>query len=221
MFGDLLRPATSSAAPLREDVLQGVRRSVDRGRAAARTSLDLSRTAARSSVDRSVDAARWSPLVASLGLSAAFVVFGASSALASVFARIVVTPVRNHAEDVQVLAVIDGDDGTQVILSADSETTAPGTYSLTFDGGASCARIGRITSFDPRDGTVQRVVEEVYSGDLAAATRGRLTGFVYPTPAEAGLDAEEVLVPVPGPLPHQRRHDPCRLARGPHRGAEW
>ncbi|TFI25133.1 lipase, partial [Micrococcus endophyticus] len=109
---------------------------------------------------------------------------GASSALAGVFARTVVTPVRRHTETTAVLAVVDTPTGPEVILKADEYTTVPGVYSLTFDGGAGCARIGRISSFDPRDGTVQRVVEEVYFGDLAAATRGRLTGFVYPTPAD-------------------------------------
>lgn len=219
MFGDLPRPATS-AAPLREDVLDRVRRSVSRGLDAARTSLDLSKTAARTSVDKSVDAARWSPLVASLGLSVAFVVFGASSTLASVFARIVVTPVRNHAEDVEVLAVIDGDDGTRVILSADSETTAPGTYSLTFDGGASCARIGRIVSFDPRDGTVEREVEHVYSGDLHAAARGRFTGFVYPTPQDAGFDAVDVEVPVENGTAPAWRVDPPAAEDGTPRAGD-
>jgi len=109
-----------------------------------------------------------------------------------------VTPVRQHAESTPILAVVDGPSGPEVILRADEYTTVPGVYSLTFDGGAGCARIGAITSFDPRDGTVQRAVEEVYSGDLRAAAQGRLTGFVYPTPVEAGLEAEEVTVPVPG-----------------------
>ena len=241
MFGDRLRSALpDDAAPLLDalvgpaprsaadqavegmghGVRRTVRRSVDRGVGVARTSLDLSKTAARTSVDTSVAAARWSPLIASLGLSAAFVVFGASSALASAFARIVVTPVRNHAENVEVLAVIDGDDGTQVILSADSETTAPGTYSLTFDGGASVARIGEIVSFDPRDGTVQRRVEQVYSGNLHAAARGRFTGFVYPTPADAGYAAAEVQVPVDNGTAPAWRVDPPAAENGVRRAGD-
>ena len=90
-----------------------------------------------------------------------------------------------------VLAVVDGPDGLEVILPADRHTTAPGAYSLTYGQGEHVARIGAIRSHDPRDGTVQRVVEEVYSGDLRSAVRGRLTGFVYPTPADAGLDATD------------------------------
>ena len=134
----------------------------------------------------------------SVAAASAFVLAGASSALAGVFARTVVTPVRRHAESTPILAVVDTPAGQDVILQADEYTTVPGQYSLTFDDGAGCARIGEITSFDPRDGTVQRAVEEVFSGDLTTATRGRFTGFVYPTPADAGLDAEDVQVPVPG-----------------------
>lgn len=142
--------------------------------------------------------ARWTPPVLSVAAAAAFVLAGASSALAGVFARTVVTPVRRHTEATDVLAVVDTSTGREVILRADEYTTVPGVYSLTFDDGAGVARIGRISSFDPRDGTVQRVVEQVYSGDLATARRGRFTGFVYPTPSDAGLDAREVHIPVPG-----------------------
>ncbi|MDY6055494.1 alpha/beta hydrolase family protein [Micrococcus sp.] len=142
-------------------------------------------------------AVRWAPTALSVAATTAFVLAGASSALAGVFARAVVTPVRRPSESTPVLAVVDGPDGLEVILPADEATTVPGVYSLTFDGGAGVARIGPVTSFDPRDGTVQRAVEEVYRGDLRAAVRGRLTGFVYPTPADAGLDAEDVEVPVP------------------------
>ncbi len=164
--------------------------------------------AVRGSVAIAAPMARWSPVVGSVALSGAFVVAGASSALAGVFARTVVTPVRQHAESTAILAVVDGEDGPEVILPADEYTTVPGTYSLTFDGGAGCARIGAITSFDPRDGTVQRVVEEVYAGELRAAVKGRFTAFVYPTPADAGLEAAEVLVPVPNGCAPAWRVDP-------------
>ncbi|WP_248125367.1 alpha/beta hydrolase family protein [Micrococcus lacusdianchii] len=153
-------------------------------------------------------AARLAPTALSVAASGAFVVAGASSALAGVFARAVVTPVRGHAEDTAVFAVVDGPDGLEVILPADRHTTAPGAYSLTYGQGEHVARIGAIRSHDPRDGTVQRVVEEVYSGDLRSAVRGRLTGFVYPTPADAGLDATDVEVPVPGGVAPAWRIDP-------------
>ena len=115
---------------------------------------------------------------------------------------------------------IDTPAGQDVILQADEYTTVPGQYSLTFDDGAGCARIGEITSFDPRDGTVQRAVEEVFSGDLTTATRGRFTGFVYPTPADAGLDAEDVQVPVPGGHARAWRIEPDPSEDGEPRPAE-
>ena len=184
------RPAHPWAAALRRAMREGVR-----GTAAVAS-----------------PAARLVPTALSVAVSGAFVVAGASSALAGVFARAVVTPVRGHAEDTAVLAVVDGPDGLEVILPADRHTTVPGTYSLTFGQGEHVARIGAIRSHDPRDGTVQRVVEEVYSGDLRAATRGRLTGYVYPTPAAAGLDAAEVEVPVPGGVAPAWRIDPTPSA---------
>ena len=164
---------------------------------------------ARGTAAVAAPAARLAPTALSVAASAAFVVAGASSALAGVFARAVVTPVRSHAEDTEVLAVVDGADGPEVILPADQYTTVPGTYSLVFGQGEHVARIGAIRSHDPRDGTVQRVVEEVYSGDLRAAARGRLTGYVYPTPADAGLEATDVEVPVPGGVAPAWRIDPA------------
>ena len=77
--------------------------------------------------------ARWAPPVLSVAAASAFVLAGASSALAGVFARTVVTPVRRHAESTPILAVVDTPAGQDVILQADEYTTVPGQYSLTFD----------------------------------------------------------------------------------------
>ena len=46
--------------------------------------------------------ARWAPPVLSVAAASAFVLAGASSALAGVFARTVVTPVRRHAESTPI-----------------------------------------------------------------------------------------------------------------------
>ncbi|UBH23759.1 lysophospholipase [Micrococcus porci] len=165
-------------------------------------------------------AARLAPAAASVAASAAFVLAGASAGLAGVFARTVVTPVRSRPEHTAVLAVLDTGDGMDVILPADEHTTVPGTYSLTFHGGEGCARIGAIRSYDPRDGTVQRVVEEVYSGDLRSAVRGRFTAFIWPGPAEAGLEAADVEVPVPGGAAPAWRIDPPPAEDGEERAGE-
>lgn len=150
-------------------------------------------------VEEAAPVLRWSTTAATAGVVAGSVVAGTISGLASMFARTVVTPVKNHAEDLEILAVVSVKNQPhrqEIILPATEETTVPGTYSLVFDGGRGIARIGQITSFDPADGTVQRAVEEVYSGDLARALRGRWTGFIYPTPADMGFDAEDVAIPV-------------------------
>src|SRR5699024_9933769 len=91
-----------------------------------------------------------------------------------------------------------GRDGDEVILPATPETMVDGVYGLYFDGGQSFARIGEITSFTPRDGTLARRVESVSSGDLRTAVRGWWSSVVYLNPKEAGFDAEDVLVDLPG-----------------------
>ncbi|MEV7661881.1 alpha/beta fold hydrolase [Paenarthrobacter sp. NPDC089316] len=120
-----------------------------------------------------------------------------SSALAVYFARRVITPAARH-EDQEVLAVIKGDKGPQVILAATPDSTIDGVFSLFFSGGTGHARIGRIVSYSPAEQTVLREVEEVYSGDLAEARRAWWSGATYPDPAAMGLSAEDVDIDVDG-----------------------
>ena len=58
-----------------------------------------------------------------------------------------------------------------------------------FDGGKGHARIGRIVSYSPADGTVLREVEAVYAGDLDTARRGWGSGGIDPDPATRGMAA--------------------------------
>lgn len=150
----------------------------------------------KKSIGQAEPVMRWSSLAAVGGIVAGSVAAGTVSGLAGLFARTVVTPVKTPAEDLEILAVVQGESGLEVILPVTEETTVPGTYSLGFDGGAGLVRIGAVTSFDPRDGTVQRQVEEVYSGELWEAIRGRWTGFVYPSPQTLGYATEDVRIPV-------------------------
>ncbi|MGW9412802.1 alpha/beta hydrolase family protein [Arthrobacter cupressi] len=141
--------------------------------------------------------ARWTlaGIVAGSGLAA---LFGAgSSALAAYFARRIITPSIRNA-DQEILAVVRSDEGLQIILAANADTTSKGTFSLFFAGGAGHARIGRIVSYSPAERTVQREVEEVYSGDLSSAHRGWWSGAVYASPASLGLEAEDVEIEVDG-----------------------
>lgn len=139
---------------------------------------------------------RWTAFGAGIGAAASTAVVAAASGLGIYFARQVVTPVRTRDENLEILAVTESEFGRQVILPANADTTVDGTYSLYFDDGAGHARIGAIRSYVPREGTVQRDVEEVYSGDLGKALRGWWSGSIYPTPAAVGMPQEDVEIPV-------------------------
>ena len=139
---------------------------------------------------------KWTAFGAGMGVAASTAVLAATSGLAVYFARQIVTPRRERDENLEILAVIDSPHGLQVILPANEDTTVPGTYGLYWDRGAGHARIGQIRSYVPREGTVQRDVEHVYSGDLATAVRGWWSGAMYPTPSAAGFPQEDVEIDV-------------------------
>ena len=141
---------------------------------------------------------RATTLGAGTGLVAGMTLTAVASAVAGYFARVVVTPVKERVEDLEVLAVVRGRDGDEVILPATPETVVDGVYGLYFDGGRSFARIGRITSFTPSDGTLARRVESVRSGELRSALRGWWSSVAHLTPQEAGFDAEDVVLDLPG-----------------------
>ncbi|MEZ2371290.1 alpha/beta hydrolase family protein [Arthrobacter sp. RCC_34] len=136
--------------------------------------------------------------IAGLGVAsalAATALLGAgSSALAAYFARRIITPDRVKSQGEELLAVVQGDRGPEAIFRATAENTGDGVYSFHFDGDAGLARIGRITSYSPLEGTVQREIEEIYSGSLDRVRWGRWGGATYPDPAALGIDFEEVLL---------------------------
>lgn len=132
------------------------------------------------------------------GMAVGMAMTAAVSAAAGYFARMVVTPVKEHAEDLEILATVRGRDADEVILPATAETMVDGHYGLFFDGGRSFARIGNISSYTPRDGTLARRVESVNTGDLRSAVRGWWSSVVYLSPEEAGFEAEEVVLELPG-----------------------
>ncbi|MHA7144898.1 alpha/beta hydrolase family protein [Arthrobacter sp. TmT3-37] len=141
---------------------------------------------------------KWTALGVGAGAALASSAAGAVSGLAVYFARQIVTPARRRDENLEILAVVGQAGNRTVILPANEDTTIEGTYSLHFDGGAGHARVGAIRSYVPREGTVEREVEEVYAGDLTSATRGWWGGAVYPSPAAMGFAEEEVSIPVEG-----------------------
>ena len=141
---------------------------------------------------------RWSAVGAITGALAG-TALAVIPTLASIFARTVVTPDPKPTEDVQLYNYWPtcGPTGQDLVeLSVTSQTTVRGQYALVFDEGSGVARIGEITDIDWKRGTVTRIVEEVYSGDLAQTVRGRWAGFVWPTPKEAGYEFRDVQIPV-------------------------
>lgn len=141
---------------------------------------------------------RWSAVGAITGALAG-TALAVIPTLASIFARTVVTPDPKPTEDVHVYNDWPrrGTSGHGLIeLSITHQTTVRGQYALVFDEGNGVARIGAVTATDRKRDTVTRIVEEVYSGDLAQTVRGRWAGFVWPTPTEAGYAFRNIDIPV-------------------------
>lgn len=134
--------------------------------------------------------------VGALGVAA--LAAGAAAAAGAVLARRVVLPPARREEDVRIRAV-DLDAGT-IDLSVTDDTRLPGQYSLWFTAESGHARVGEILAIE--GGVVRRRLLGVDRGDLASARRGRLTGWVYLTPADLGVPFEDVEIATPvGPAP--------------------
>ncbi|MGL3804860.1 alpha/beta hydrolase family protein [Paeniglutamicibacter sp. R2-26] len=134
-------------------------------------------------------------VAAGAGAAAGSLFAGSVSALAGYFARRVVTPNAVPEESLAILAVVPTDEGQDVILPANQDSTAPGRYSLFFAADRGHARLGEPRGYRTGDRTVTRPVEQVYSGDLSAAARGRLSGVVFNAPSDIGAHYSEVEIP--------------------------
>jgi len=159
-----------------------------------------SRASSRPAIRRSSAAGSSSALTvvavvaaSTVGLSVLAVAGGVVSAM-----RRIVTPERRRRDDLRILGH-DPEAGT-VALTSTADSRLPGRYSLWFDGGTGHARLSDLLSDDGR--VVTRRVEQVTAGDLGRARSGRLGGWLWSDPGEAGLDAEEVRVVTEiGPAP--------------------
>ncbi|WP_394770032.1 alpha/beta hydrolase family protein [Lacisediminihabitans sp.] len=122
----------------------------------------------------------------------------ASSVLTVVVARTVVTPPRRRPEDVVVLSVDLA--ASTITLDDTADALLPGEYSFWFAAETGHAKLGEIIA---RSGhTVTRRVISVDSGDLTKATRGRISGWFFLTPAELGVPVEDVAIATEfGPAP--------------------
>lgn len=137
---------------------------------------------------------------AAASIGAASATFALSSGLATLVARQVVVPSARPGNLTVLRLETDPHSGQRLItLPATADTRVAGSYGLRFDDGA-MARIGVIVR--QTGATVTRVVEQVYSGELAEGKRGRWTASAYALPSDAGLDYENVVIDTAlGPAP--------------------
>lgn len=141
---------------------------------------------------------RWSAVGAVTGALVGTAI-AAIPTLASIFARTVVTPDPQPAEDVRIYRFHPPSDQHEhglIELGITSQTEVEGRYALVFHENQGVARVGDIVSKDQKRQTVTRVVEEIYYGNIAEAVRGRWAGFVWPTPKEAGYPYTDVWISV-------------------------
>ncbi len=128
---------------------------------------------------------------AAVGASLAVAAGAGVSALATYYARKVVTPDAEKPDDVEVLAVGAG----TITLRATPETIAAGRYGLWLDAGIGHARIGEVIDHDEEARTVTRRLLGVDSGRMREGPARWNQYFYAGTPAALGLPFEEVAVP--------------------------
>ncbi len=128
----------------------------------------------------------------------AVAIVGAAGVLAGVMAKTIVTPPAARSDDTRVVAV-DLPSGT-ITLQRHRDSVLAGDYSFFFSAGTGHARVGEITARSAV--TVTRRILTVDYGDLAAARRGRFSGWLYTSPADLGFAWAEVIIRTPvGPAP--------------------
>jgi pimeloyl-ACP methyl ester carboxylesterase len=108
---------------------------------------------------------------------------------AAYFARKVLTPDRERADDTHVLAV----DGDTVTLGATADSVVPGRYGLWSDGDRGHARLGEVLDHDVAAGRVRREVLGVDRGTLTPGfARWNQYYFAGPPDRALGLRTEYI-----------------------------
>lgn len=116
-----------------------------------------------------------------------------TAAVSVIIARKVLVPPSRRDEDVSIQSVDLG--AGLIVLDSTADSRLPGEYSFWFTRESGHARIGEIVASTPT--TVTRRILGVDSGDLAAARRGRLTGWFYLTPADLGVPFDDIDIETP------------------------
>ncbi|TFC31245.1 alpha/beta fold hydrolase [Cryobacterium sp. TMT1-3] len=133
-----------------------------------------------------------------VAVGSAVALVAAAGVLSAVMAKTIVTPPARREDDTRVVAV-DRSGGT-VTLQRHRDSVLPGEYSFFFSAGTGHVRVGEITARTTH--TVTRRILKLDYGDLAAARRGRFSGWLYTGPADLGFEWSDVTVPTPiGPAP--------------------
>jgi alpha-beta hydrolase superfamily lysophospholipase len=117
----------------------------------------------------------------------------ATATVAVLVARRVIIPPSRREEDVAVRAV-DLDEGL-IVLDRTPDSLLPGDYSFWFTRESGHARLGEIVA--TTSDSVTRRILGVDLGDLTTARRGRLTGWFYLTPADLGVEFDDVDIATP------------------------
>lgn len=137
-----------------------------------------------------------------LGLAAAVagVAAAAAAGIGFVIARRLTAPVSGRVFDLVVRDVVRRGDEEAVVLDRTARTSALGIYNLWLDGGG-WVRLGAVVAEGAA--TVTRLVTCVIpDGSLHRGDRASWSGIYFRDPADAGLDAEDVVVDtLVGPAP--------------------
>jgi len=137
--------------------------------------------------------------MAGIVTGAALVLAGAAgTVLAAVMARTIVTPPRERADDTVVFDVDLA--AATITLAATADSVLYGDYSFFFSAGTGHARLGGVITSG--HGAVTRRILAVDYGDLKAAKKGRLSGWLYLSPQDLGWPFENVMIHTgAGPAP--------------------
>ncbi len=137
-------------------------------------------------------------VAAAAGLGLALV--AGAAGLGYAIARTLTTPPSGRVYTLTVRGIVSHEGHDAVVLDRTASTVATGVYNLWLEDGG-WVRLGPVVGEDA--GTVTRLVESTEpAGELAVGQRASWSGIYYRDPADAGLDAEDVVVETPvGPAP--------------------
>lgn len=135
--------------------------------------------------------------------------------VASYFARRVVTPEQDKADDAVIVDVDREATPPRVTFLADAASTVPGRYGLWLSDGGH-ARIGEVLEHDAERGRVTREVLGIDRGEIDPGG-ARWNGAYYLGPPDAALGFSCEDVSIPGELGDL----PAWLVRPPEPGRTW